>query len=140
VLTVFIQMPGAPVAKGRPRFAKGRAYTPAETAAYEKALAWAALAAMAGRKPLDGPLDVGVFVFIAPPASWSDKRKALALSGLILPTKRPDGDNYLKAALDSLNGVVWHDDAQATDIRVRKRYRAEPGLFITVQQMIGEPA
>lgn len=38
------------------------------------------------------------------------------------PTSKPDWDNEGKLVCDALNGIVWRDDAQIADGRVRKRY------------------
>ena len=35
-------------------------------------------------------------------------------------TPRADVDNYAKAVLDSLNGVVWDDDKQITELSITK--------------------
>lgn len=101
-----------PLAKGRPRFTRqGRCYTPAATRSFEERLKQAAI--FSWRKaPLTGPLALKVtFSF---PRPKSVKRP--------YPVSRPDLDNYLKAALDALNGVLWVDDAQMVDILARKRY------------------
>lgn len=63
------------------------------------------------------------------------------------PTGKPDVDNLAKAVLDALGPgrvggdtargrgrwapLLWHDDAQVTDLVVRKR-QGEPGLRLTV--------
>jgi Holliday junction resolvase RusA-like endonuclease len=91
---IRIVLNGQPVGKGRPRFGKGHAYTPAKTRNFEKDLAWAAKIAMQGRLPFDGPVRIHVVVSL--PAK----------------TRASDIDNYLKSAMDPLNGIVWKDDRQ----------------------------
>ena len=91
---------GRPVPKGRPRFAKGHAYTPARTAAYESIIGYVAKAAMRGRDPLAEDVRVEV--------DFHSRTR-----------HRHDADNLLKACLDGMNGVVYLDDAQATDVRAR---------------------
>lgn len=44
-----------------------------------------------------------------------------------------DVDNYAKAVLDSLNGVLWEDDDQITELIVRKGYCADDKPFIYVE-------
>lgn len=39
--------------------------------------------------------------------------------------KKPDASKLLRSTEDALSGVLWRDDSQLTEIRVRKRY-AEP--------------
>jgi Holliday junction resolvase RusA-like endonuclease len=147
---ITIELPGDPVPKGRPRFRavtarNGRsfvnAYTPAKTRSYERALAMTAKVAMRGRPPLEGPLKVAVTAFLAVPSSWSNKKRDMALSGIIWPVGRPDADNFQKAAWDSLNSIVWIDDSQVVDARIVKTYAEQPSLRIEVQPletMIGE--
>lgn len=52
-------------------------------------------------------------------------------------TKRewPNGDvdNYAKAVLDCLNGILWEDDDQITELVVRKDYCADDRPFIYVE-------
>ena len=73
------------------------------------------------------------------PASWSKRKAAEALHGVIRPTKKPDADNVLKAVCDGINGVVWHDDTQAVDVTLRKRYGPVPGVWVFVRQVPSAP-
>ena len=59
--------------------------------------------------------------------------RELAIDGVIVPTTRPDADNYAKAALDACNAILFKDDAQVTDLIVRKRYSVTPRLLITME-------
>ena len=135
---VRIVVPGAPVGKGRPRFvrATGRTYTPTKTANYEAILAAAGGEAMEAARPLDGPLEVRVTAFMPVPTSWSRKKQRTALEGSIRPG-RPDADNILKLAADSLNNIVWRDDLQIAEARVSKVYDAYPRLEIEVEPLNG---
>lgn len=137
-------VPGAPVAKGRARFAKQggfvRAYTPAKTAAYEGLVALAAAEAMAGADPMQGPMRLGVTILLPIPASWSKRKQAMAVEGLVAATKKPDADNVLKAIKDGMNGVVYVDDSQAVEINVVKRYAATPKVVVVAQELELEKA
>lgn len=135
---VVVELEGNPVGKGRPKFWKGHAVTPPKTRSYENNLADAALRAMHHRAPLDGPLKVEVIAAFAVPKSWSKKKKAAALTGLIKPTGKPDIDNILKASADALNRVVWRDDAQVVIASISKRYSDRPRLRIEVEAVLGE--
>ena len=131
---ITITLRGLPVGKGRPRFSRstGRVYTPGKTADYEGGLAGAASRVMGDAAPLEGPLAVSVIAVFPIPASWSGKKKAKAAAGLIRPTGKPDGDNLLKACGDGLNAIVWRDDSQIVDARIRKVYGASPAMIIRV--------
>ena len=143
VNAIAFVIPGEPQGKGRPRATRingmVRLYTPSKTANYEGLIAMAAQQAMAGAGPLDGPVLLEVDMVHVMPASWSKKKQAAALAGQVLPTKKPDTDNVVKAVFDGMNGVVWRDDVQAVDLFVRKRYGAAPCVYVRVSQC-GEAA
>jgi len=134
-----ITVPGLPVAKGRPRFCKGpgghpRGYTPAKTRSYENLVKLAAGDAMNGAPPLEGPLHVWVSVHVPIPASWSRRRTVAAELGEMLPIKRPDLDNFIKAALDGLNGIAFKDDSQVVRLTATKLYSPRPRMEIAIMK------
>lgn len=132
-LVSFI-VPGQPQGKGRPRIGKvgqhARMFTPGKTVAYEGLIAHAAHVAMAGRPPLEGPVDVNVAINCQVPASWSQKKQRQALAHEIYPITKPDSDNVIKAVFDGMNGVVWKDDVQCINVCVAKRYSATPCVAV----------
>lgn len=129
-------VPGKPQGKGRPRaVARGkfvRMYTPEKTASYESTVALAASQAMGSRAPIVGPVSVVMGIALPVPASWSKRKQASALDGIVLPTTKPDADNVVKAVFDAINGVVWGDDTQVVDLRLIKRYAPTPGVSMRV--------
>jgi Holliday junction resolvase RusA-like endonuclease len=132
-------VPGEPVAKGRPRIgrmANGRPVniTPGRTRSYEALVALAAQQAMAGRDPYAAsvPLSVLVVATMPIPASWSARKQLAAADQLVLPTKRPDLDNFVKSALDGCNGVVFADDSAVVRLETRKEYGRTPGLTVQI--------
>lgn len=133
---ITVELLGDPVPKGRPRFAsiRGRvvAFTPKKTRSYEADLSAIARAAMDGLPPMEGPLSMMVLVYLPIPKSWSKKKQQLALSSKLMPTSRPDIDNYAKLAADALNTIVYHDDAQIVSLTVLKYYSSTPLLHIYV--------
>ncbi|MFK3741419.1 RusA family crossover junction endodeoxyribonuclease [Massilia sp. TN1-12] len=137
-------VPGQPVAKGRPRFARrGKgvvAYTPAKTAAYEALVREAATVAMSGRPPAAGPLKLVLSLTLQVPLTWSKKRRALAIDGHIRATKKPDADNVLKGLKDGCNGIVWIDDAQVVCIELTKAYGSQPHAAVRILEVPGEAA
>ena len=132
---ITIWLPGKVIGKGRPRFGGGNVYTPSKTRSYEQSLAWAAKVAMQGKRLIEGPVQVEVDAFFVPPESWSKKKKDAAMLAEIYPTGKPDADNILKIAADSLNKIVWIDDAQIVTAEVFKRYAFEAGLKIRVKAL-----
>lgn len=135
---VSFTVPGEPQGKGRAKIVKiggfSRMATPQKTVAYEGLIAHAAQAAMAGAGPLECACQVQLSITVGVPASWSKKKQAAALLGEVLPTKKPDTDNVVKAVFDGMNGVVWRDDVQAVDLFVRKRYGSSPGVLVRVSR------
>ena len=136
-MELVFDIPGAPVAKGRPRFSTAagfvRVHTPAKTQAYEDLVRAYGEKAMEGRPVMGCPLYVKLYLYLPIPKSWSKHKQELALSGELLPTGKPDKDNFEKAIFDALNGVVWLDDCQITDSFTKKRYAALPMTRITIK-------
>lgn len=135
-MKITFTIPGAPVAKQRPKFARMgnfvRTYTPKETVSYEGLVRYAASQAMQGHEPIEGAIWLLVEIALPIPQSTSKKRQAMMAQGVIPHTKKPDGDNVLKAIKDACNGVVWRDDSQVVDGRYTKRYSVTPGVQVTV--------
>ena len=132
---IRFHVPGQPCGKQRARVLKsGRSYTPAKTAAYEAHVRGCArTAGMVPDKPLDGPLALTLDVVMAVPKSWSKRKLEQALTGVLLPTGKPDASNVQKSIEDALNGVVWRDDSQVVSWTGSKRYGATPGVWVTVE-------
>jgi Holliday junction resolvase RusA-like endonuclease len=123
---IAFTVPGTPVGKGRPRFARQggfvRTFTPEKTASYENLVKVKALEAMQGQQPIEGPVCLELTLLVTPPASWSKKKTADALCGFVFPTSKPDIDNVLKGICDAMNEVVFRDDKQVCDVHIVKRY------------------
>jgi Holliday junction resolvase RusA-like endonuclease len=138
---VTFTVPGEPQGKGRPRatIRAGHAatYTPEKTRSYEGVIAVAAQGAMRGRQPFAGACAVDLDILVSVPASWSQRKRAQALNGVLWPTKKPDVDNVEKAIFDAMNGIVWRDDVQVVDVVKRKRYAETPGVRVVVAEIGG---
>lgn len=100
----------------------GHTYTPAKTVAFERTIQMLARFQFK-RDALQGPLAVEIEFHFAKPKSV--KRE--------YHTVKPDLDNLQKAVLDSLNGIVWRDDAQITDLQGRKWYADKPKIIVRVK-------
>ncbi|HEX8610162.1 MAG TPA: RusA family crossover junction endodeoxyribonuclease [Telluria sp.] len=135
---ITFTIPGQPVAKGRPKFARRGAhvvaYTPEKTASYENLVKMAATEAMGGLAPSGAPIYMSIELRMQIPASWSAKRRALAVLGEVLPTKKPDADNVLKGIKDGCNGIVWRDDAQVVRIGLAKVYADSPCAIVIITE------
>ena len=113
VLTDPLPMPRPRVVTQRGQ-SHGYIPTAAARACWEIRLA--AAHALGGRQPFAGPVRLTVTAYVRQPASIPKRDRLTAL-----PMKRPDVDNFAKTVLDGLS-VLWRDDAQVTDLNMRKRY------------------
>lgn len=117
-------IPIEPKGKGRPRHTKsGHTYTPLATRVYERKLREVIAAAWPHENgtvlaPLAGPIGASILAEFALP-------KAAKPGSRPHHIQKPDGDNIAKAVLDALNGIVFVDDAQVVDLRVRKVWATE---------------
>ena len=136
---IKFEVPGEPVAKGRPRFirATGHAHTPAKTVNYETRIQEIFAHRFPGFVPLTGPVWLTLGVNMTIPASASKKRRAAMLAHEIFPTKKPDIDNIVKIVGDALNGLAFADDKQIVVLAAAKYYSVRPRLEIEISE-IGE--
>ena len=134
-MTTYI-IDGEPVAKGRPRFTRrGHTYTPKKTADYEKQIKQQLIEQGAEPFQKETPLRVEVMFYKGHLKSWTKKQAFQAEDGSLLPVKRPDLDNYVKAILDGANEILWHDDSQIVDLLLYKRYDKKPRVEIKVSEI-----
>jgi Holliday junction resolvase RusA-like endonuclease len=139
VSAITFYIPGTPVPKGRPRFARRGAfvttYTDDKTASYENLVKIVAQQAMKGAEIFTGAVSVFVSLNVTPPASWSQKKQKQALDGQIFPTSKPDVDNVVKGIFDALNDIVWKDDKQVCDVTISKRYSTIAQAVVSVSNL-----
>lgn len=122
--TVYIE----PKPKPRPRMnmKTGRVYTPAKCHSYQNEIRDAIVRhlGIGAKYPIFGvdvPLAVDVDFVSNLPNSHEGNRK----KGKLGPHWRPVGDdidNLAKAVWDGLNGILWEDDRQIVETRMRKLY------------------
>lgn len=97
---------GDPVTKGRPRHGRGgKTYTPAKTRIAQDAIGFMALNICHTPNETD---DLSIDLMFATSTH-----------------RRQDIDNFIKLVLDSLNGIVWKDDTQITELHAHKMYDKE---------------
>ena len=132
---------GKPVAKGRPRMTKsGHVYTPKNTKEYEERIRNAAMSEM-GRSKISPwnekqPLKVIIDAFFKLPKSATKQDRIDVLNHVKLPTVKADIDNIAKTILDGMNGYVYADDSQVTDLVITKRYDCEDAfVIVTVKEV-----
>lgn len=153
MIEIAFDVRGLPVPQGTARafIAGGRAIVTTEAnrtssplGAWRTAIATEARAAIAGRPPLRGPLEVGLaFRFPRPrshylPAGARRPAPELRLDAPMFHIARPDSDKVGRSALDALTSVVFGDDSQVARLVVVKRYVEAgegPGVRVTVRQL-----
>ena len=123
-----------PVPQLRPRVSSRpyvRVYDPPKVKQFKRILRSLAINQYS-RPPLIGPLSVSLTFYRPVQRSISQSERERRLSNKSKPVVKPDTDNYIKATLDALNGVLWHDDAQIVKIAGEKRYSDRPKITVSV--------
>ena len=126
---ITFEIPGEPVGKGRPRFAKGRTYTPAKTVAYEAHVA--ACARRAITEPLSGPIHVRVQAVFAVPKSWTKKKKDELMWRP--HTQKPDIDNVFKSIADGMEGIAYANDSQIASMDCDKAWGDTSRVMVSIR-------
>ena len=129
---MFLTIMGNPMSKHRPRFGKGRTYTPKETVSAEDNIKRCALAA-GPHDIIDGPVRARLTFDMKIPKTWSKKKKEQAELGIIRPVTGKDFDNMAKLVCDSLNKIAYNDDSQIVEAMIIKKYSAEPKTIILIE-------
>jgi Holliday junction resolvase RusA-like endonuclease len=132
-------IPGTPRGKQVARVTRFGNYTPKQTADELEAVRYIASAAMHGRPPLDGPVELRICAYRAIPTSFSKRQRERALAGQVLPISRPDGSNYQKLLEDGCNQIVWRDDSQVVRWQGWKLYSDTPRLSVEVIPIVLPP-
>jgi Holliday junction resolvase RusA-like endonuclease len=128
--TCAIVVPGMPRGKGRPRFGRGRAYTPAGTVEAEGDVVAAWLAA--GSPRVEGPVALEVELRVPRPRSHWLRSGDLSAEGRRhpVPVRKPDLDNALKLVMDALANRAWGDDACVVTASVRRVWAGEAATVV----------
>ena len=88
---------------------------------------------------LEGPIAVSQMFWFPRPASMTKKKLP---NPAVWKSSKPDRDNLDKGCLDCLTGVLWVDDAQVCDGRIRKAIvepGQQPGVEILIETLSGVP-
>ncbi len=131
---------GAPQAQPRPRaYRRGGLigiYNPDTADGWKVRVAVAAKDAL--DRPMQGPLKVALWFKMPRPASHVNKKGAPRSTAPAWHAQRPDTDNLAKAALDAMNLIAFHDDAQIVELIVGKEWAASPseaGCVISIEAL-----
>ncbi len=105
---------------------------------WRTAVSWAAVEAMRGKPPLDGPLSLHHEFFMPrPKGHYGSGKKCYTLraSAAWYPDKKPDYGKLARSTDDALTGIVWRDDSQIVEAAILKRYGPRTGARIVVERM-----
>lgn len=121
VVVARFTIPGHPRPKERPRFGKGRTFTPAATIMAETAV----LDAFYDTHPFWYPVDYMVHLDIT---FYRGNRRAV------------DADNLAKLVQDALNGHAYDDDAQVFDLAAHKFFttKERARTEVVMSRVIGD--
>jgi Holliday junction resolvase RusA-like endonuclease len=95
----------------------------------------AAVEAMDGRPPFDGPLSLSLVIYRERPRShYGTGRNAgiVKSSAPDYPTTRPDLTKLLRGIEDALSGIVYRDDSLIVDQHVVKRF-GQPAVVVGIE-------
>ena len=101
--------------------------------------AWRALVSDAAQQayrgnPIAGPLRLDVIFQMKRPAGDILKSGGFSSNARPAPTTQPDATKLLRCLEDSLKGIIWIDDAQVVEQRVRKIYAPKIGALVTISR------
>jgi len=86
-------------------------------------------------EPWLGAVAISIEYIIEPTKGWKAEKKALALSGKLYATVKPDGDNVSKSVCDALSQVIYKDDCQIVQYVITKRYGAVAKTVVTIEAL-----
>lgn len=119
---IIFKIPGNPVAQPRVKAVKRgkfiQIYTPEKKIKpYKDAIKFIASQTMAGRTPIEGPIEVCIHFYFDRPKRHSKKQRECPWHA-----QKPDIDNLTKAVCDALNEICFQDDSQICLLTVRKEW------------------
>jgi len=126
-------IPGNPLAKKRPRFARRGKFVTTNNAqeSEEGKFIQVMMSQLNGHSPIPAGTPVWLLCkfFMPVPVSMPKKNHYIARH-----TKKPDLDNLVKFVKDCANGILWADDSQVSDLSAVKNYSWEgsPRTEITI--------
>ena len=129
---------GDPVPQGRPRATrignKITMYDPKKSRDYKKLVSTSVDSQYKG-EPLQNALEMTIDIYRFIPKSTTKKNRGLIENNLYRPIVKPDVTNIAKGVEDALNGILYKDDSQIVDLRIRKYYSDNPRIEIEVKEL-----
>lgn len=113
---------GRPIGSARPRVTRNGTYIPKRTRMYMNEVR----KSYAKAYYFDNVVFMEVHAFFPMPKSATKKERKLIEETGYFYSKKPDGDNVLKAVKDALNKIAYGDDAQVVYESIIRKY-CKPG-------------
>jgi Holliday junction resolvase RusA-like endonuclease len=136
---IEIEIPGIPIAKKRPRFARrGKFVTTYNSQETEEGrMLWDIHRQLPpGWSPINAPIKITTNFFMNRPKSHYKSGKnsnTIKNNAPLLHTSKPDLDNLQKMVYDCFNQVVWVDDSCVCESKGKKEYSDTPRTEIIVE-------
>ena len=111
------------VPQGRPRFYKGRTYDPPASKQFKKDIALL-VNSLDDSAFFTGKIKVRIDIF----------RAATKFKKGVTSRRYGDIDNLAKAILDGVNGVLWNDDSQISELHVTKNLADTPHITLSIEE------
>jgi Holliday junction resolvase RusA-like endonuclease len=127
-----ITIPGAPISKKRPRFARrGKFVTTYNPQESEEGKFICLMQNQIKHDPIQAGTPIYLILCFNMPIPASTTKKMR----LLMPqhTKKPDLDNLIKFVKDCANGILWHDDSQVISVNAVKMYSEIPSTYIRLE-------
>ena len=129
-----IIIPGKPIAKKRPRFARrGKFVTTYNDQETEEGKVLWEIRQQRPEKPIERPIAIHLWFGMPIPKSTSKKQIRAILERKAPHIKKPDIDNLIKFYLDVMNNEIFLDDKQIYYLTARKSYTKNPRTMIEVE-------
>lgn len=117
-----------PIPAARPRVSRWSTYYPKKYTQFKKEML--ALTSELDVTPIENLVRVELVFNVKMPNSWSKKKKLEKINTYC--DNNVDLDNYQKAILDSLNGVLYLDDRQVVEIWAVKQWKDVPKITVGI--------
>ena len=133
-----ITIPGKPIAKARPRFARRGKFVITYSSQETEEGRWLWEAKGQVDQCFEGPAYVICHFYMPRPKGHYGTGKNSGKLKENAPnwhTKKPDVDNCIKFVLDCLNGLAWKDDCQIIMVSGQKEYCEAPRTEINIGVM-----
>lgn len=134
---VTIEVAGKPATKGSYRMMIGKGKLLGASKQLDGWVACVKYAALEKWGPTPLPREAAVnvsaaFGIVRPKKHYRKNGTLLREDSPIAPSGAPDVDKLGRAILDALEGVIYQNDSQVTNLTMRKEYRETPGATIIV--------